>query len=147
MVRVVLAASVAAAFLCIPALASAHASTATCSTKSLSTSGAKVVKVQASGLSCTKAIVVARKVASQVAKSGSVSVPGVAEFAISTEMCTGCGGTTTQVVLSYPSGAKLTISIRGGKVRQIENPTPIPSPLPTPSLPSPGSSSSGPITV
>jgi hypothetical protein len=113
----------------------------------LRSTGTKVVKVDASGVSCAKAIAVARKVASQVAKNGSVDIPDVTGFELATETCTGCGGTTTQVILSYRSGAKLTISIRGDKVGQIQNPTPIPQPLPTPSLPTPGTAGSGPITV
>ena len=146
MTRAVLTAALGAALLCSPAVA-AHASTASCSTKSLKTGGAKVIEVRAAGLSCTKALGIARTVASQVAKTGNVDVQGVSSFAVSSSTCTGCGGTKTQVVLSYPSGAKLTISIRGGKSGSIQSPTPIPQPLPAPALPSPGSSGSGPITV
>ena len=142
--RAVLAAAVAA-FLCSPALAAAHASTASCSTKSLTAGGAKVVKVEASSLSCAKARAVARLVAGQLAKGGSIDVPKVAGFSMSSTTCTGCGGTTTQVTLTYSSGARVTISIRGGKLGSLGSP--VPQPLPTPSLPSPGTSGSGPITV
>jgi len=73
-----------------------------------------------------------------------VSVPGVAGFEMSTESCTGCGGTTTSVALSYPSGGKVTISIRGAGGGTV---TPAPTPLPSPELPGPGGSGSAPFTI
>ena len=105
-----------------------------------------MVEVQASGLSCAKALGIARQVAAQVAKSGSVDIPDVSGMALSTTSCTGCGGTKTQVILTFPSGARLTISIRGGKLGGFGGNL-TPQPLPTPNAPSPGGSGSGPITV
>jgi hypothetical protein len=90
------------------------AATASCSTKSLAAAGGyHVTRLQAVHGSCAKARSVARTVASQLGKSGTVNIPGVAGFALSTQTCTSCG-TTTQVTLSWPSGMKVVVSLRGG---------------------------------
>lgn len=144
MIRAALAIALVTAVTCSPALA-AHSSAVACSTKGLNArSGAKVFKVQASGLSCAKALAVAGKVANEVGHNRALTVPGVADFAMSTETCTGCGGTTTEISLGYPSGGKVTISIRGASGGSV---TPVPT-VPEPQLPAPsGGSGSGPITV
>jgi hypothetical protein len=141
--RAVVIAAIGALCVCSPVLAKT-ATAVTCSTKGLSAGKAKVTEVQADGMSCTNALTVAREVAADVVNNRAVSVPGVSGFAMSTDSCIGCGGTTTKVGLTYASGAKLTISIRGGSSGVTINPGPT---LPTPSIPSPGSGGSGPITV
>jgi hypothetical protein len=70
-------------------------------------------KLVATGLSCARATAAARVVARELHGSGSISVPGVSGFSVSTTTCTGCG-TTTQVTLLYASGAKVTLSLRSG---------------------------------
>jgi hypothetical protein len=141
--RAVVIAAIGATCACAPALAKTTTAVK-CSTKGLTSGKAKITEVQTDGMSCTKAVAVARKVAADVVNNRAVSVPGVSGFAMSTDSCIGCGGTTTKVGLTYASGAKLTISIRGGGSGITINPGPT---LPTPSIPSPGSGGSGPITV
>ena len=84
--------------------------------------GYRSVRVEASGLSCARATQAARRVAQELHGSGSISVPGVNGFSVSTTTCTGCG-TTTQVTLLYASGAKVTLSLRSGSGK----PSPAPS--------------------
>jgi hypothetical protein len=120
----------------LAALPSQGAPTTACSTKNIALpQGYRLVRVQAVGLSCTRARSVARTVASQLHRRGAVDIPGVAGFAMSTETCTGCGS-TTQVSVSYPSGAKVTVSLKG-LAGTLPSPTPVPAPTPLP-LPSPG---------
>jgi hypothetical protein len=115
-----------------------------CSTKGLvipgPAGGYKFVLINAQGISCSKARAVARQVAQQVIHNKSISVPGVvASVAMSTQMCTGCAP-TTEISLTYASGDKVTVSLRGpgvGKSTPLPSPLPSPSPHPTPG-PGPG---------
>jgi len=59
----------------------------------------KVVRLTASHVSCAKARAAASTVARQLGRQGSVDIPGVAGFSMSTQMCTGCG-TKAQVSLT-----------------------------------------------
>jgi hypothetical protein len=94
----------------------------TCSTKSLATSGGyRITRLQATHASCTKARSVARRVASQLGKGGTVHVPGVAGFAMATQSCSGCG-TTTRVTLTWPSGMEIVVSLRTGSTGSLNPP-------------------------
>jgi hypothetical protein len=87
--------------------------------------GYKLLRLTADGLSCTKARTAARQVAEQVIHNKSISVPGVLGFGISTQTCTGCAP-TTQITLTYSSGGKLTVSLRGPRSGK-SGPSPTPS--------------------
>ncbi len=118
-----------------PTFAGPRAAAAACSTKdiipSTSAGGYKVVRIEAQRLSCTKARAVARQVAQQVIHNKSVSVPGVMGFAMSTQMCPGCAP-TTEISLTYSSGVKLTVSLRGpGGGKSAPSPSPSPGPIVT----------------
>jgi len=90
--------------------------------------GYKLVRLSADGLSCTKARAAARQVAEQVIHNKAISVPGVMGFGISTQTCSGCAP-TTQISLTYSSGGKLTVSLRGpGSGKSVPSPTPSPPP-------------------
>jgi hypothetical protein len=114
-----------------PAESRTAAATA-CSTQGLltraSAGGYKVVRITTEGLSCTKARAVAREVAQQVIHNKAVSVAGVMGFGMSTQTCPGCTP-TTEISLTYSTGGKLTVSLRGpgsGKSAPSPSPTPIP---------------------
>ncbi|MEI8105191.1 MAG: hypothetical protein WCH31_05025 [Actinomycetes bacterium] len=105
----------AALLLAAASSAASRQALSTCSTKSLvpsSSSGYHVVSVQAQALSCQKARAVATQVASQLIHGKPISVPGVNGFGMSTQTCTGCAP-RTEVSLTYPSGAKVTIVVTG----------------------------------
>lgn len=93
-----------------------------------SASGYKVVKLQASGVSCSKARAVVRAVAKDLRTTGGVDVPGASSFSLSTVICTGCGSTTTVISLGYASGGKVTISLRSARGKAApSSPAPAPS--------------------
>jgi hypothetical protein len=125
----------------LTALPSQGAAATACSTRNLGIPGGyQLVRVQAVGLSCARARSLARTVASQLHRDGTIEIPGVAGFSMSTQTCTGCGS-TTQVSLSYPSGAKVTLSLKDARPASAPTPGATPAPLP---LPSPGP---GPLTI
>jgi hypothetical protein len=106
------------------------AAAAACNTRGVlaHAGGYKLVRLTADGLSCTKARAAARQVAEQVIHNKAVSVPGVLGFGISTQTCSGCAP-TTQISLTYSSGGKLTVSLRGpGSGKSVPSPTPSPPP-------------------
>ena len=108
------------------------AAAAACSTRGLltgaSAGGYKVVRITPAGISCTKARATALQVAQQVIHNKAVSVPGVMGFGIATQTCTGCAP-TTEISLTYSSGGKLTVSLRGpGGGKSVPSPGPSPAP-------------------
>jgi len=125
------AGAVALLLLTFSAAAQARTTTATaCSTQGVlthaSAGGYKLVRITAEGLSCTKARAVAREVAQQVIHNKPVGVPGVMGFGMSTQTCTGCTP-TTEISLTYSSGGKLTVSLRGpGSGKSVPSPNPAP---------------------
>jgi hypothetical protein len=124
--RTVLLAALAAIGLAFTALPAHAAAAQTCGGMG-TTAGYKIVRLSVSGVSCTKARSIARSVAGDLHRNGSIDVPGVAGFSMSTETCTGCA-TTTQISLSFPTGAQLTISLRrAGGTSAPSSPTPTPT--------------------
>lgn len=120
--------------LLLTALPAQGASATTCSTTHPAVAGGyRVVRLTATGVSCTKARTVAATVARQLQRQGGVSVPGVASFSMSTRMCTGCG-TTTDVSLGWADGRKVAVSLE--KANGPRGPAPV--------VPTPGP---GPLTV
>jgi hypothetical protein len=55
--------------------------------------------------------VIARTVATQVTGNGSLSVPGVVSFSMSTQTCTTGCASGTSVTLVYPSGSVTVSSV------------------------------------
>jgi hypothetical protein len=124
MIRVGLIAALAALAAALPAQG---ARAAACNGKGIAAQGYRIVKLEASGVSCTKARSVAGTVARQLHASGGIHLPDVAGFALSTETCIGCGGTTTRIALTYANGGKVTLSLRGGGSGNV-SPAPAPAP-------------------
>jgi len=124
--RTVLLAALAAIGLALTALPAQGAAAETCGGAG-TTAGYKIVRLAVSGLSCAKARSIARSVASDLHRNGDIDVPGVAGLSMSTETCTGCA-TTTEISLSYPSGGKVTISLRSARGKAApSSPAPAPS--------------------
>ncbi|HEY4346044.1 MAG TPA: hypothetical protein VGM80_00515 [Gaiellaceae bacterium] len=127
--------------------ATAWAASGTCSTRGLQFPAAKsakvkVVSLRAEGLPCSTARTIATRVARDVLQGKGITVSGAVGFGISQESCTGCGGTTTSISISYPHG-KITVSLRGGGIAGGFGGGTTPTPG-IPSLPSPGGGS-GPV--
>jgi len=131
-IRTALLTGLVASMLALAAIPAQAAAVRTCAGVG-SASGYKVVKLQASGVSCSKARAVVRAVAKDLRTTGGVDVPGASSFSLSTVICTGCGSTTTVISLGYASGGKVTISLRGGSGTS----------TPAPGSPSPASPSTG----
>ncbi len=116
----------------------ATSSATTCTTKGLVAGAAaatyKVAQLTTTGIPCAKARAIARTVAAQVTGNGSLNVPGVVSFSMSTQTCTvGCASGTSVTVV-YPSGS-VTIVI----TRRTAAVTPTKPTTPTPAAPTPGS--------
>jgi len=128
-----------------PAAAASEAST-TCSPPKLvssATAGSRqsrvaVLRVNVRGLSCAKAVSVAREVASDLAAGRAITLPGTTGLdLVSTTSCASCAP-RTEVSIDYPGGA-VTLSIRGASgVASAQIPTTPGFPFPiTPTIPLP----------
>jgi len=113
----------------------------------------KVVGLTAEGVACARAKTLAGRVARQLLKTGSVSLPEAASLEMSSSApCASCVGTTDARILE-PSGGEVSVTVRG-KTRNVLGgtqllspslnwPLPIPMPLPAPVAPAPSSGGSG----
>ncbi len=113
----------------------AQQSATACSTTGLVTGTAartyKVAQLTTTGIPCAKARVIARTVATQVTGNGSLSVPGVVSFSMSTQTCTTGCASGTSVTLVYPSGSvTIVITRRAATVTPTKPTTPTPAPTP-----------------
>jgi hypothetical protein len=135
------------AALVVQAAAAGAASTsaaAACSTHGLRFPAAKsaklsVVSLRSQGVSCKSARKVASRVAEDLLHGRTVSVSGAIGFGMTEESCSGCGGTTTSVSISYRHG-KVTVSLRGAGSTGGGGVIPFPTtPFPAPTAPSGGS--------
>jgi len=132
---------VAAAIALGLSLGSASASTArtvSCSTHGLQRAHAlAIVRIRAEGVACGVARGAASRVAAQLARGSSISVPGTNGLTLSSMSCTGCPNRTS-VSLAYPSGS-VTVTLKGtaGRAHVPAFPSLRTIPFPAPVAPSP----------
>jgi hypothetical protein len=95
------------------ASATSHASLMTkCSATGISAkTDYKLVGLEATKLSCTKALSLTRTIVKELQANGVVTLPDSTTFTMSTSSCTGCG-TTTEIAFSFSSGGKVALALR-----------------------------------
>ncbi|MBV8080421.1 MAG: hypothetical protein JO186_08610 [Actinobacteria bacterium] len=117
------------------AASGSRGSATVCPTDGLSAGGAaKVVKLTAEGVGCTKARAIARRVAQQVGAGKPVDAAGAQGLSYNVvASCSPQCTSMTQVALTYPNG---TVTITLGHTLKT-TPSPAPAPVPAPA-PGPG---------
>jgi hypothetical protein len=144
--------------LSLAAGSSAVAAPTTCTTRGLLTSssarrvtGLEVAALTTSGVSCSRAVELARPLATEIALGHPLSLSGSVGLAMSeTTPCAGCA-TDTMLTLTLADGGSVSLSLKGHLDTSTSIPSiPVPqipgfpgSPFPTPTTPGAPSAGSG----